>query len=153
VTGYSEIITRSVEVARQVLSSPAFFKSESTTAGLRCASLGRRTGSPFDHPMLFFREWGHNIITANGEDHVRHKRIIKPAFSGRTCVPLLEGKILPLTVRYATRYQAVWCEGLKTYSEMLSVEGWEGSASFDIRSVNQLMAKVRDRALLLLVRG
>ncbi|KAI0261580.1 cytochrome P450 [Gloeopeniophorella convolvens] len=60
--------------------------------------------------------WGANLVTTNGEDWRRHRRIVGPAFNNST-------------------YSLVWSETLRVYRDMVSTEGWTGKASVSLQPV------------------
>ncbi|KAL5512726.1 hypothetical protein ACEPAG_2992 [Sanghuangporus baumii] len=63
--------------------------------------------APFDKPgMELLQIMGDNVVTSEGEDWKRHRRIVAPAFNHAT-------------------YRNVWETTAKVYEDMLKQEGWE----------------------------
>ncbi|CCA68436.1 hypothetical protein PIIN_02300 [Serendipita indica DSM 11827] len=83
--GETMLLTNSIEVLREVASDPLWFKP--------------------DWSLIVAAYWGHNIVSANGQDWKRQRRIIQPAFNPRA-------------------YKQTWNEAQRFYQEMLRTENW-----------------------------
>ncbi|KAF8815129.1 cytochrome P450 [Phlegmacium glaucopus] len=67
--------------------------------------------------------WGMNLVASNGETWRKHRRVMGPAFNNRV-------------------YQMVWSETLKTYHEMIAVEGWADKKEISVPVVQSLTFKL-----------
>ncbi|KAK7008523.1 cytochrome P450 [Favolaschia claudopus] len=110
--GIPAIYTRSMESARQILAVKGgqFFKNDDTT--------------------LVLRPYGHNLVTVNGSEWSRHRRIMNPAFTPET-------------------YAFVWEEAANLYAELMKAEGWVDQEEVFVPVVEEITTKF---ALLLISR-
>ncbi|KAK7045018.1 cytochrome P450 [Favolaschia claudopus] len=102
--GIPAIYTRSMESARQILAvkGEQFFKNDETT--------------------LVLRPYGHNLVTVNGSEWSRHRRIMNPAFTPET-------------------YVFVWEEAANLYAELMKAEGWIDQKEVFIPVVEEITTK------------
>ncbi|KAJ7131741.1 cytochrome P450 [Mycena crocata] len=102
--GTPSFYTRSLDVARQVVATKGqFAKADDTTQG-----------------MLL---WGRNLLTENGAEWSRHRRIMSPAFNPEI-------------------YSRVWDETASLYTEMMQGEGWVEKRELTIDAINNITTKV-----------
>ncbi|KAL5524766.1 hypothetical protein ACEPAF_9912 [Sanghuangporus sanghuang] len=93
---------------RTVVTIPLFYGRDilytsSLTVFHQCLSFN----APFDRPgMDLLQIMGDNVVTSEGEDWKRHRRIVAPAFNHST-------------------YRNVWETTARVYEDMLKQEGWE----------------------------
>ncbi|TFK73443.1 cytochrome P450 [Pluteus cervinus] len=105
-TGGPTLVTTNLEVTRQVTlgaHKSSWEKSDDTNRAL----------------MMF----GSNILTADGEQWRKHRRIVGPAFS-------------------KDLYQLVWQDVCHIYDEMTEAEGWSQKDTFEVPAVQSFTFKL-----------
>ncbi|KJA21399.1 hypothetical protein HYPSUDRAFT_42040 [Hypholoma sublateritium FD-334 SS-4] len=104
--GPSAIHTANIDVVRQVTASggtKGFHKPPEASTGIK--------------------QWGMNLVAAEGEVWRKHRRIMGPAFNNKL-------------------YEAVWITTLRTYRDMVADEGWAGRDQISVPVVQALTFKV-----------
>ncbi|KAJ7288730.1 cytochrome P450 [Mycena rebaudengoi] len=122
-SGAPAIYTRSMDVARQIL----------TTKGFEKSPLASQTIS----------SWGPNMLGLNGAEWSRHRRIVNPAFAPETSASITFAVGAALINSIFRRYAMVWDEATSLYQDMTQGEGWRDNAMIpDIHNITSKFALI-----------
>lgn len=86
---------------------------------------------------------GPNVVTHNGEDWRRHRKITAPAFDGQMCVWF--GFVLSVKKRVLMSggsYLDVWDTSTRLYYEMLNSETWRSGDSHYFKDIGVFTMRV-----------